>query len=183
MKSPIFLLLFASLTFHSLQAQINGSTKEDFLRMAKYLSDGPGKWMSPNPKYDPENLRSSLGVGLWFTLEMKENLLRLTHVSYRRDTAHVTGESYWLWHPGEQKIKYYGTGIGFTDGETYFTADDKFTTFAFSYSANGKIQRTKDDNFIISENEHRAVSYYFEKNEWHQNGDYTFNKTGRAGIL
>ncbi len=178
MKATILILLLTGLLFNSLQAQDKGSSKKDFLRMASYLSSGTGKWMTKNPNYDPENLSSSKGFGLWFTQKLKQNLLHLTHVVYRGDTAHVTGESYWLWHPGEQRINYYSISNrgNFTDGETYFVSDEKFITTEYSFSPDGQIQLHKDENIIISEDEHKTISSYYENSKWHVIGNYTFIK-------
>ncbi len=175
----IIIILFALPFARPLVAQDIGSDREDFLTMASYLSQGSGKWMTENPKYNPNNPYSTKAFGLWFTLEFKQSLLRLTHVAYKGDTAHVTGESFWLWHPGEQRIKYYSVNIrgGFTNGETYFESEESFTTAEYSFSAKGKIRRRKDVNTIISAEEHQTNSYYYDNGAWHAEGNYTFRKT------
>ncbi len=181
MKTATLISLMFLLIGTSLMAQRGeGSSRVDFLKMANYLTAGSSKWMTPNPNYQADNPRSSRGFGLWFSLDLRQNLLRLRHVSYRGDTALVTGESFWLWHPGEQRIKYYSIDPwgGFTEGETHFSGEDKFTTTQYAYRPNGKIQIVKDDNFMISNQEHKAISYNFENNEWKQTGDYPFKKVG-----
>lgn len=179
MKTTILILFFSFQVCHFSIAQNPVSSKEDFLKMANYLSGTSGKWATPNPNYDFKEKSSSEAFGLWFALELEQNLLHLTHVIYRGDTAHVTGESYWLWHPGEQRIKYYSVNIrgGFTDGETYFTSENVFVTTEYSYALDGNIRIRKDENFIISTNEHKTNSYTFKDSEWISEGNYTFNKT------
>lgn len=182
MKTKMLTLFFVGLFFYFLPAQNNSSTKEDFLKMAQYLSTGSGKWITPNPKYNSEKPFSAKAFGLWFTLKLNKNLLLLTHVVYRRDTAHVTGESYWLWHPGEHRIKYYSLNFrgGFTDGETYFQSDNTFTTTDFRYTPNGHIEINKDENVIMSELEHRTTSSVFKKGQWEVIGEYLFKRSREA---
>ena len=174
----LFQILFVIISYQ-VSAQNTGSSKEHFLNLASYLSNGEGQWMTPNPQYDSKDSRSSTGFGLWFDFELEENLLRLTHVVFREDTAHITGESFWIWHPGERQIKYYSTNIrgGFTDGETLFTKEDRFVTTEYSYSVGGKIELSKDDNTIISPDEHLTTTSVFKDNSWKITGQYRFRKT------
>lgn len=171
--------LFIIIASTSSLAQNTGSTKADFLKLARYLSANSGQWTSPNPNYDADKEFSAKAFGLWFKSTLRSNLLHLTHVVYRGDTAQVTGESYWIWHPGEQKIKYYSINKrgAFTNGETYFTSDDKFVTIEYTYSPNGVIQKRKDQNFIKTDKEHATISSVFKGGIWQKEAEYTFTKS------
>ena len=179
MKTKILILFFVSQLFNSLSAQDIGSSKEDFLKMANYLSADSGKWFAPNPKYEPENLSSTRALGLWFNMKLKQNLLHLSLVIYKGDTAHITADSFWLLHPGEQRIKYYDINSkgDFIDGENHFASDEKFITRLYSYAPDGHIQFERGENIIISKNEHKTKSSVYEKGKWREIGSFTWKRT------
>ncbi len=178
MKAKSYVLFIFFILSGTLQAQQASPSRADFLKMARYLASDSGKWTSPNQRYNPQNPRSAKSFGLWFKLKHREKLLHLTHVVYVGDTTRITGESYWLWHPGKQEIKYYSINFfgGFTEGESIHISDDKFTTSLRSYNKKGRIEMRKDENVIVSKNEHIITSSVFKNYKWEKAETYTFTK-------
>lgn len=174
----LFILLFL-LTTMAANAQEFRSAKEDYLKMARYLANGSGKWMAPNPRHDPDNPRSARALGLWFDLSNRENVLRLSIVAYRGDTVHIASDALWIWHPGEQKIKYYDMNRGgiFQEGETFFSADDTFVTRSFNYLPNGEITFSRGENVMTSEKEHFTRTLTWKDSQWQEQGQFTWRLT------
>ncbi len=179
MKAKILIIFLSGLIINSTQAQDFQSSKDDFLKMARYLSNGSGKWMAPNPNYDSSNPRSSRAIGLWFDLSLNENLLKLSIATYRGDTVHLTSDALWIWHPGEQRIKYHDISMRgtFIEGETYFTDDKTFVTRNFTYMTDGTVRFARGENYMTSEKEHFTRSLAFEDGEWKQRASFTWKLT------
>lgn len=171
----LIVLLLVSLHVHGQE----NTSKDDFLHIAKYLSAGSGSWRALNPNFNPQNPASSSEFELKFTLDLRANLLHIVHYAYQRDTSRITSESYWLWHPGEQTIKYYSIDINgnITDGKTFMTADDTFYTVAYRYNTNGKIELRKDTNLILSENEHSVETTAFRQGRWQTVANFSLKKS------
>ena len=95
--------------------------------------------MAPNPNYNPDNPNSAKALGLWFDRRLDGKLLHLSVISYRGDTAYVSTDAMWIWHPGEQRIKYLEMTLSgrIQEGEVYFNADDTFVNRNFQYQLNG----------------------------------------------
>ncbi len=157
-------------------AQDFRSSKEDYLKMARYLAAGSGKWMAANPNHDPSNPRSSHALGLWFDLSNNENVLRLSIVGYRGDTAHIASDALWIWHPGEQKIKYYDMSRGgaFQEGETYFNTDQLFVTRSFTYIPSGEMYFSRGENVMNSPTEHYTRTLRWRDGKWEEQGSFTW---------
>jgi len=164
MRVMFLVSLIVGLVFNLVLAQDFRSSKADFLKMANYLSAGSGKWRTPNPSHDPTNSSSHQALGLWFELKLNQNLLKLSIVAYRGDTAHIASQSMWIWHPGEQRMRYYDTNLRgyFMEGETYFISDDVFVTRSFNYMPDGSIHFARGENKIISEDQHFTRSNVYE---------------------
>ncbi len=162
----------------SYSQNFGSSTPEDFLKMGRYLSKGSGQWMAPNPNFDPNNPRSHESLGLWFDFKLNEKMIELSIVMYIRDTAHIISSGMWIWHPGEQRIKYYDIKIGgtFMDGETYFTEENIFVTRSFTYTPNGKIHFALGDNVMLSEDEHETTSNIYENANWREQASYVWKR-------
>ncbi|MEP1094848.1 MAG: hypothetical protein ABJG78_07035 [Cyclobacteriaceae bacterium] len=178
------LLVFYCLAFllQNGAAQEFRSSKEDFQKIVNYLSNGSGKWMAPNPNYDPDNPNSAKALGLWFDKRLKGKHLHLSVVTYRGDTAHISSDAMWIWHPGEQRIKYTEVTLGgrLQEGEVYFNADDTFVNRNFQYQLNGKTVFARGENIILTEDRHKTTSYIFENNTWQVQGSLEWRLTNEG---
>ncbi|AXT20397.1 hypothetical protein D7030_04560 [Flavobacteriaceae bacterium AU392] len=179
--SKFLIIIFTGFLFQTAQAQkdIKGSSKQDFLKMAQYLSEGSGKWMAPNPNYNPQNPSSHQAVGLWFDFKLEENYLRLSIVTYIGETAHIISSGMWIWHPGEQKIKFFEIiqGGRFTEAEVYFISDNTFVSRKKAYLPNGKIYFALGENIMLSKDKHKTISKIYENGSWRTEGSYVWKKT------
>lgn len=177
LKKYKILITLLFISFH-IYGQEN-SSKEDFLRIAKYLSDGSGNWKTPNPGYNPQNPQSIKEFELRFSLDLRANLLHLVHYSHRNDTSIITSESYWFWHPTDQMIKYRSIDVSgdFTDGKTFVITDNTFYTVVYRYNMNGRIDLRKDTNIILSENEHSVLSSAFRQGRWQPVAEFSLKKS------
>lgn len=179
MKAKTLFSLLIGLTFYSAQAQEFNSSKEDFSRMSDYLAAGTGKWMAPSPNYDASNPRSSKALGLWFEKRLNGNLLHLSIISYRSDTAFVISEGFWLWHPGEKRMNYLDISLrgNFIDGETYFTNDSTFVTRNFTYFTDGSVRFARGMNYMLTEDTHETASFAYENGAWKERARFKWKLT------
>ena len=176
----LLIFIFIGLLFSISQAQdFKGSSKQDFLKMSRYLSEGSGKWMAPNPNYNPKNPSSHQALGLWFDLKLNENYLHLAIVTYVGKTAHIISSGMWIWHPGEQKIKYFEIirGGRFMEAEVYFISDNTFVSRKLTYLPGGKINFALGENIMLSKDEHKTISRVYENSAWRVEASYIWKKT------
>ena len=178
MKKSVLLLSALLLSFN-LFAQVLVSSKDNFLRMSQYMSNGTGQWVTQNPDYDPENPQSAESFGLWFEFLHKKNALKLIHVVHRGDTAHVTAESFWVWHPTKQQIHYHSINIRGTvlEGEVFFPEKNTFVTHTEDHQSNGKITITRDRNIMVSDDVHKTISANFKDGKWVDNQGFTWKRS------
>lgn len=156
----------------------NIQAQDDFIKMAEYLSKGSGKWYTENPNYDPGNEQSSKGYGLWFTWELNRKMLRLQIIGYRKDTLIQSTEALWSWHPGKKKITYYAitTRGSHYEGTTEFASDDTFITLSDIFVADGRILKHKDENIMLSDEQHQTRSSLLEDGQWKVQGSSVWDR-------
>jgi len=89
----LVLVISTLLNYDFCQAQTENNTpqKENFEKMANYLTNGSGKWTGENKQYNSDNPRSPKAFGLWFERPMK-NLLSLKVVAYLKDTTRLSSQ-------------------------------------------------------------------------------------------
>lgn len=179
MRVLIFLFAFYAFSLHSSRAQEFKSSTEDFQKMVNYLAHGSGKWMAPNPNYNPGNPRSAKALGLWFDQRLNGKLLHLSVMIYQGDTAYVTSDAMWIWHPGTQRIEYTEITLGgrLQEGEVYFNSDDNFVNRNFQHQLNGQILFARGENIILTEDRHKTTSYIFDNDTWRVQGSLEWRLT------
>lgn len=171
-------LLTSSVCIAQTRTESNNPQKENFERMASYLSMGSGKWTGENKKYNPSNPRSPKAFGLWFEWPMK-NLLTIKIVSYQKDTTIISSQGIFSWHPIKKQFIHVTAdrGNGFSEGVSEFPNDTTFISTMVVYRPNGKFFDHKDENFIVSENVHRNASFSKdEQGNWIEKGKWTWTR-------
>lgn len=174
----IILIMFSSISEAQIIEENNSKNKENFDKIANYLSASGGKWTGKNKFYNPDNPRSAKAFGLWFDRPLK-NLLSLKIVAYLQDTIIISSQGSFSWHP--KKKEYIHTtadrGSGFSEGITTFPNDSTFVSTMINYRPNGKEFDHKDENFIISENLHENISFKKDdQGNWIENGRWTWTR-------
>ena len=150
----------------------------NFDKMAKYLTLGSGQWKAPNKQHNPNNPRSAHAFGLWFERPMR-HFMSLKIVSYQKDTVLISSEGFFTWHPGEKKFVHMTSnrGGGFAEGITSFPNDSTFISTMNNFTRKGTTYEHKDENFIVSINEHRNVSYRKdEAGNWVAQSEWTWTR-------
>ena len=117
-----------------------------------------------------------LGFGLNYL--HRKDALKLIHVAYRGDTAHVTAESFWIWHPTRQQIHYYSINIrgDFLEGEVFFSEENIFITQTEGHLSDGKIAIHRDQNIMVSDNVHKTISAGYKNGEWIDDTGFTWKR-------
>jgi len=164
--------------FGQSQTDNNTKEKENFEKMADYLTDGSGKWTGENKQYNSDNPRSPKAFGLWFERPMK-NLLSLKVVAYLKDTTRLSSQGIFSWHPIKKQYVHITAdrGNGFSEGITEFPNDTTFISTMIVYRPSGKFYDHKDENFIVNENVHRNTSFKKDKKgNWIENGSWIWTR-------
>ncbi|NIP60727.1 MAG: hypothetical protein GWM92_20130 [Gemmatimonadetes bacterium] len=145
------------------------SSVTDFERLCGYLGAESGVWVAPNPDREATRANVADSFDLTFVCDDAQRGLRMEiGARYSDGTRRVPWRAMWFWHPGRREIVYlnYGRGGHVVEGVTEFTADDVFVTTYDRYQPDGTRSRGRDENTILSADEHRTQVYTFEDGEW-----------------
>jgi len=156
----------------------NTSEKNHFDKIGNYLSAGSGKWTGPNKKYDSKNPKSPKAFGLWFERPIN-NLLTLKIVAYFKDTTLISSQGTFSYNPIKKQFIHVTAdrGNGFSEGVTTFPNDSTFISTMINYHPDGSAYGHKDENFIISDNLHKNISFKKdEQGNWVEQGQWTWTR-------
>lgn len=150
-----------------------------FEKMAAYLSKGSGKWIGDNLRHDPDQERSPHAFGLLFNSVAGYKLLEIKIEAYLRDEVRESARGGFVWHPGKRDVVYTTispTGI-FMEGTSWFPDDITFVTVSDIIWPDGTKSVHKDENFIVSEDVHKTISYMMdERGAWVRQGENTWKR-------
>ncbi|MCB0488211.1 MAG: hypothetical protein R2820_05295 [Cyclobacteriaceae bacterium] len=166
------------LSFANAFAQDLKPSFESYARLGEYLGRNGGKWVATNPNYDSTQKYSAYEFEMNFFWDT-ERLMLWDSVTVRfKGLDYLSWISTWRWHPGMKEVEYtsHGPEGRLISGITRITNDTTFITTDKLFQPDGQFKELKDENFIVSENTHRNISYEKKDGKWEVQGSYVWKR-------
>lgn len=177
MKTTLLTLALLLIAFFG-TAQNHTGGRDAYLKMAKYLAQGNGVWVSKNPKYDSTQKYSAVEFELNFFWDEERQMLWDSVTVRFKQLDYLSWVSTWAWHPQKKVVEYtsHGPEGRLIFGETKVTNDSTFITIDKLFEPDGSYKELKDENFMMSPTRHRNISYEMKNGKWEAQGTYTWNR-------
>lgn len=173
----VFILTLQALNGEAQQKDA-ADEKGAFVKLATYLANNHGVWITPNKSYDSLNKYSPVAIEMNFYWDEERQVLWDSVSLHFKKFTYLTWISTWSWHPGKKVLVYtsHGPEGRLISGETTIENEKTFTTLEMMYAPDGELKELKDENFIETDNVHRNVSYEKKQGKWEQTGSYTWTR-------